>query len=231
MSDVVFSGHQPNFLPYMGFFYKMFRSDVFVLDDDVQYSSDGWHNTNFLKVGGRRHRITIPVSYSFGDPINEVRISYAKKWKPKLLSTVEMNYRKYPHFEEGIELLKSGLDRDFEHLADLNIHLLRKIADGFSFRCKLLIASKDLKTELRNNQRNIWQCEQVGGTVYLSGDGGAVYNDEGAYARHGIELRYSEYKPVVYRQADWKPFAENLSVLDYILNRGFQIPEEWRDIQ
>ena len=46
----VFSGHQPNFIPYMGFFYKIFQSDVFVLDDDVQYSRSGLHNANFLNV-------------------------------------------------------------------------------------------------------------------------------------------------------------------------------------
>ena len=92
--EVVFSGHQPNFLPYMGFFYKMFRSDVFVLDDDVQYSSKAWHNTNFIKVNGEKHRITVPVSYDYGAAINRVKIDYSREWSRKLLETVKDSYDK-----------------------------------------------------------------------------------------------------------------------------------------
>ena len=32
---MILTSHQPNFLPYMGVFYKAFKSDVLVLSDDV----------------------------------------------------------------------------------------------------------------------------------------------------------------------------------------------------
>ena len=92
----VFSGHQPNFIPYMGFFYKIFQSDVFVLDDDVQYSRSGLHNANFLNVNQTRHKVTVPVSYRYGDKINEVEISYETDWISKLLKTIQMSYGKAP---------------------------------------------------------------------------------------------------------------------------------------
>lgn len=222
----VFSGHQPNFLPYMGFFYKMHRSDVFVLDDDVQFSRQEYQNTNFILVGGSKHRLTIPVSYNYGDKINEVRICYDGNWQKKLLNTVMMNYKKAPHFQEGYELLESHIDGRYELLADMNISLIREIADRFGIVCKILIASQAVPTELQKNERNVYQCKTLGCDVYYSGVGGKAYNDAKLYAENGIEIAYSDYKPVVYKQRA-KAFVENLSVLDYIFNMGYKLPESW----
>ena len=63
--------------------------------------------------------------------------------------------------------------------------------------------------------------------MYYSGAGGREYNDEKAYAENGIELVYSDYVPVRYRQYHKKDFMENLSVIDYIFNCGYKIPEGW----
>lgn len=227
MKKTVFSGHQPNFLPYMGIFYKMFQSDIFVLDDDVQYSSKAYHNTNFIKVNGKKFRITIPVNYEFGDPINEVQICYDRKWERKLLSTLMMNYGKARHFDEGYELIERHINAEHTHLADLNIRLIMEIAERFRFGCQFVIASKSIPTSLKKNQRNIYQCLTLGGNVYYSGIGGKSYNDEENYSSNGIRLVYSDYMPIRYEQVG-NGFIENLSVLDYIFNKGFKLPENWR---
>lgn len=228
MSNYVFSGHQPNFLPYMGYFYKMFQSDVFVLDDDVQYSQGAYHNTNFIKVNGRRFKITVPVSYDYRDPINAVRICYERNWQRKLLRTISINYGKAPHFEEGYSLLEEHISRNYEYLADLNIVLIKDIVERLHIGCKILVASQDIPTELTSNARNIYQCLALGGNVYYSGIGGKDYNDEAAYRENGIDLVYSDYEPVKYRQVGGGEFIENLSVIDYIFNQGFHLPDSWR---
>ena len=88
MKDVVFSGHQPNFLPYMGFFYKIFKSDIFVLDDDVQYTSSGCshkdgitvrHNSNVIRVGDEAKKITVPVKQELGDRIALARWAFPRR--------------------------------------------------------------------------------------------------------------------------------------------------------
>lgn len=227
MGMVVFSGHQPNFLPYMGYFYKMYRSDVFVLDDDVQFSPKDYTNRNYINVGGEKHLVTIPITYRFGDPINKVEISYVKDWQRKLLATLKMNYGKAEHFKDGYSLITDAFSLRFRYLCEMNIWLIEEIAKKFGFGCRIVLASKDVPTNLTKNDRNIYQCEALGGTVYYSGLGGKTYNDEDAYKQHGIELEYSDYTPVVYRQCWHKPFIENLSVLDYIFNCGYQVPEGW----
>ena len=228
-TQIIFSGHQPNFLPYMGYFYKMFRSDVFVLDDDVQFSSKEYTNKNYIRVNGERYRITIPVSYEFGDLINKVKISYATDWAVKLIKTIEMNYGKAKHYEEGFEFISRHLCRKYELLCDLNTYMIKEIAGRFDIQTNIIIASQRFgNTGLVRNARNIYQCEQLGGTVYYSGIGGKSYNDEISYAKKGIRIQYSDYTPVQYKQVGRKPFLENLSVLDYIMNCGFELPEEWK---
>ncbi len=237
MKDLVFSGHQPNFLPYMGFFYKIYKSDIFVLDDDVQYtnkeyaSMDGvrvGHNSNAIRIGSGRGKITIPVSYEFGDKINEVKICYNIRWREKLLKTIKYNYGKHPFFELGFSLLEGAFCKDYEKLYDLNRHLLDEIINGFGLTAKIVTASIDVPTKLKKNDRNIYQCKSLGANVYYSGAGGGrEYNDEEAYENNGIKLVYSDYIPVPYRQYHRKDFIENLSVIDYIFNCGFELPERW----
>lgn len=225
----VFSGHQPNFIPYLGFFYKMLRSDVFVLDDDVQYSNDGLHNANFLKIGGSRYKIVVPVNVKFGDRINEARICYERNWVDKMLKTIKMNYGKTPFFEEGYEFMSRHLNAGYELLSDMNIAMISEIAERLGLQTKIVIASKDVPTDRKNNERNVYQCVQLGADVYYSGVGGKAYNDEQMYADDGIKIVYSDFKPFVYRQTG-KEFVDNLSIIDYVMNMGFTMPNEWKKL-
>ena len=44
---------------------------------------------------------------------------------------------------------------------------------------------------------------------------------------HGIDLIYSDYEPVVYPQVG-KRSAINMCVIDYVMNCGFVLPQEWK---
>ncbi|MCD8397561.1 MAG: WbqC family protein [Lachnospiraceae bacterium] len=205
----------------------MFQSDIFVFDDDVQYSRTGLHNSNYIRVGDQKFRIIIPCSYPHGALINQVEINYEKPWMDKLLKTVWMNYKNARYFEETFEMLERNLIVKHRFLANLNLSLLMEISRRFGLSCRIVIASRDVPTQLKKNERNVYQCEQLGGTVYYSGTGGKEYNDEEMYEGNGIKVMYSDYKPVQYRQCKREGFIEDLSVLDYIFNQGFNLPEEW----
>lgn len=227
MRDIIFSGHQPNFLPYMGFFYKMYNSDKFVLDDDVQYSKGQYHNFNFIRIAGKKYRITVPVTYKYGDLIKDVKICYDRSWHIKLLKTMQVYYHKSPFFDVGYDFLERHLLKKKRFLCELNCELITEIADKFGFNCRLFIASEDVPTNAKSNERNIQQCKKLCGNIYYSGIGGKAYNDIELYTKNGIKVIYSDYEPVKY----WQPgneFLENLSVIDYIFSCGFQLPERWK---
>lgn len=223
----VFSGHQPNFMPYLGYIYKIYCSDIFVLDDDVQFSNTEYQNFNYLKIQGKRSKMTIPVNYNFGDNINNVKVANGN-WKRKLLKSIEMNYSKANHFEEGYEFIEKHIKADYEFLFDLNYNSIVEIVNKMGIKTEIVIASKEVPTALKKNERNVYQCTKLGCNIYLSGTGGKKYNNEKLYQDNNINIIYSDYKPVQYNQVG-KEFIGNLSVLDYIMNEGFSIPEIWKN--
>ena len=68
--------HQPNFLPYLGFFDKLYRCDVFVLYDTAQFVKREFHNRNrIIGTHGEPQWLTVPVSVRFGQRIADVSIA------------------------------------------------------------------------------------------------------------------------------------------------------------
>ena len=56
--------HQPNYLPWLGFFDKIKRSDIFVIFDNVQYPRGKNHfgNRNKIKIPNKDKWLTVPVA-------------------------------------------------------------------------------------------------------------------------------------------------------------------------
>ena len=54
--------HQPEHLPWIGFFNKMMNADVLVILDDVQYRKRYFQNRNQILVNGEKKYIGVPVN-------------------------------------------------------------------------------------------------------------------------------------------------------------------------
>ncbi|MBU2027138.1 MAG: WbqC family protein, partial [Proteobacteria bacterium] len=67
--------HQPQYLPWLGYFDKIDRADVFVLLDTVQFKKNEWQNRNRIKAAAGPQWLTVPVTYKFPQRINEVGIN------------------------------------------------------------------------------------------------------------------------------------------------------------
>lgn len=101
----VLASHQPDFFPWMGYFYKIFQSDMFVFSDNVQYSKSGRHNYNLILTQNGPLRLTMPIHYH---PINlnELEIAIDEKYIWKTLKTLQMAYSKAPHFAEAYPVIE-----------------------------------------------------------------------------------------------------------------------------
>ena len=211
--------HQPDYIPWLGLFYKMYLSDVFVHLDDAQYSNEAAHNYNKIKTSNGELRLKFPVEQHMGDLINVVRPKYELKWREKHLKTMEMNYSKASFFKDTFSELRDVFMVDYPNVASLNIAINEYIAGKFGIKPKF-IRSSVLNIHSGREERVIDLTLAVGGDRYISGNGAHAYQTEEHFTDRGVELWYLDYKPIVYPQIRGQ-FLPCLSVLDYIFNCGY----------
>ena len=227
---LVLASHQPDFFPWMGYFYKIFQSDIFVFSDNVQYSKTGMHNYNYILTNNGKLRVTLPIHYHVAN-LNELYIAEDFSWIRKTLKTLEMEYSKAAHFEEAYPVIEDLITscNDLNDLATFNTLCIIRLCMlfGLGEKGRLFQMSSDLDLKNRKDARIIEMCKRFNADTYYSGAGAKDYHIEEDYAKNGIKLVYSDYKPVIYPQVAKAP-ALNMSVIDYVMNCGFELPKEWK---
>lgn len=225
----IVSIHQPCYIPYLGIFYKIWQSDVFVFLDDAQYSNGYVFDWNRIKTSQGEARLKIPLERKFGDLLTEVKPKDFLGWREKHLKTIEMNYKKAPYFAEVFFDFRECLMAGYGSLAELNMATVKLFMEKFGWNVSAC-RSSDMKLETRSEARVIEIVKRVGGEIYLSGTGGRNYQTEEHFGDAGIKLIYSDFKPMEYRQ-QWGSFLPNMSVLDYCMNEGFDIERFFEKIR
>lgn len=212
--------HQPNFIPWIGYFYKICRSDVFVILDDVQYTKNSFINRNKIKTPNGANWLTMPViAGKLSQAINETWYFEKNKNVQKIKKTVELNYRKSPFFDEYFVPFCNCLDFDAEQVAAFNANLLFWINSQLDINTEIVLTSALPGIEGSSTDRLVAICKTLGGDRYLSGTGGANYQEEELFNANGISLTYSDFVHPVYNQV-YGGFLPYMSVIDYLFNVG-----------
>lgn len=211
--------HQPNYLPWLGYFYKIYESDVFVFLDDAQFSNSGMHNYTYIKSYEGTYRLKYPVQQSLGDKIFKVRPKNELGWRDKHLNIIRNFYGKAAHFNLIFRDYENLLLDDYENIAQLNSSIIRFFSKKLGLKTTF-INSSDLNIDLKQEEKLIKICKFLNGKIYYSGTGAKSYQNENNFVREGIDLRYSSFKQFHYPQLG-NQFEPNLSVLDFIMNNGY----------
>ena len=214
--------HQPNFFPWLGYFDKIRRADIFVFLDGVDYPRSGsggmgsWCNRVRINVGGAPHWLTAPVKrMALGQPISAARIDDSKPWRRKALKTLRGAYAKAPNCDAALEFLSPLLLRETDNLADYNMANIQAIATRLGLQT-CFVRESDLSLDGTATERLINIVTALGGTGYLSGGGAGDYQQEDLYARAGIDLVMQGFEQRPYRPA--ADFLPGLSIIDYLMH-------------
>jgi hypothetical protein len=224
--------HQPNFLPWLGFFDKLRLADVFVLLDLAQIPRGKANlatRTHILGRNGPRW-LSLPVHR---DSESTYRDGTVMDGALGVVWGIVSDYYYYggaPHFGDHANGLKRLLRlAEGCRLSEANEVLIRwALAEmGADWGHKLLLQS-ELEVEADKTVLPVLLCMATGADTYLSGQGAASYNDPVVFEMADIELCYQRFEPLPYPQQgrETGEFVPGLSIVDALFNVGGEAVRE-----
>lgn len=212
--------HQPNFCPWLGYFAKILRCDLFVLLDNAQFVKNGWTNRVRIKTPRGAQWLTVPVLTKgrFGQRIAEVAINDRVKWRKKVIKSLEANYARADYFKTHFPEIAEAISEASPNLCELNVTLIEKITRVLDLDVRF-VRGTSLQSTGQKTDLLISIVKAVGGSTYLSGDGAAGYLEEDKFRSTGIRFERNNFHHPVYPQL-WGDFVPGLSILDALFNLG-----------
>ena len=213
--------HQPNYMPWLGYFHKIAIADAFVFLDNVQYSKNGYINRAKVFGPGGPKWLTVPVTYDYGNLISEVQPA-SPDWQSSHLDILSNYYRSAPCFSTVWPQLTDLYHKvPYTDLASINRALIEGFANALGLCCRFMLSSSIPTRELTSDDRIVSLVASIDSEgTYLSGSGGAVYQDHSKFSDAGLQLQYTEFEHPRYDQGR-SQFTEGLSILDALFYLGW----------
>ena len=225
---MIASIHQPNYLPWLGFFNKIAMSDVFVIFDDVQFPTGKkgfFGNRNKIKTNSGELWLTVPVlDRSKCKNFNEIQINY-NGWNDKHTKNIENFYRKSQYFDvyyKDIESILFQAEHYNYSFSELSINLIKHFMNVMDIDTKLVYSSEICKdVDLTGMDKIFYILEQLKVDTYISSDGPGSrrYIKEEDFDDKNIELIWQKFEHPIYNQM-YGDFISHLSIIDLLFNCG-----------
>jgi hypothetical protein len=223
MKEIKVAIHQPNFMPWLGYFHKMSLVDIFVLLDDVQVPTGKSFATRVLiKTNTGELWVSVPTQHkSDKNDFNGVQVLNSN-WKNKSLKTIRLAYQKAPHFKTYSEAFEEAFLRASTTLFELNYSLLVFLKESLELKTEFVRSSElGVGEDVSGADKIMATLKAVSATTYVSGAGSGSkrYINEEDFKAEGINLVWQKFSSQPYSQLHGE-FIPTLSALDYLFNCG-----------
>lgn len=193
--------HQPNFLPWMGYFYKMAQCDTFVFLDNVEFTKQSFTKRVHIHKGYGSEEdqyITVPLErHSDHSLIMELNIAQEQQWQQKITRQLYEAYHKAPFYHQVEPLIEAFFSKpQIQHsFSAYTIDIISYASNLLGLNTTLHTASQlNLEKSDIDESINLKILKHLGGTVYISGQGAKKYQDETQFHKENIVLEYSDFK-------------------------------------
>ena len=222
--------HQPDFMPWLGFFKKLTKVDTWIVLDHVTNNPRDaafWGRRVKILVNRKPFWLSIPLKKpqeagNISVPIKEMRIE--EKLKPALekqLKTIKESYSKTPFFFEISPMIEEYYSDFSQLLRDKNTTFIEKIIKNLKITCKIIYSS-DLKITGKSTKLLVDLLYAIGAEKYICGDGAKSYQNDQYFKEKKIQLEYNNFQHPAYQQANSITFVPGLSIIDVVANIGFK---------
>jgi hypothetical protein len=222
------SGHQPCYLPWLGYFHKLYLCDTFVYMDTVQYLENDWNNRNQIRTPNGTQWLTVPIDrdQSSGKRLDQIviygyeRPDLRKFWQNTHWRSICANYRKAPYFSDyAPELEEIYLRTSWRFLVDLCWHQFTLFLRWLGMTDKKVVRMSEVQFEGQKDHLVLDHCLKLGADKVVFGTHGRDYVSVDMFRKKGIDVYFQEYKHPCYRQR-FDGFIPYMSILDLIFNHG-----------
>lgn len=225
MSKKIVTIHQPDFMPWLGFFVKINKADTYVVLDHVinKYNDQSWFRRVKLatKMGEFWLSISVkkPTSSSF-IAINQMQINSNINYT-KAIKTVEQIYTNTPFYKEIFPIVEEWFSSDETLLSIRNINFIKNIMSILDIDTEVVYSSQ-LDCKCKSNDLLIEILKSQQADIYLCGDGADGYQQDKLFLENNIIVEYNNFKPQEYSQTNTKTFQSGLSIIDILMNIGIE---------
>ena len=221
---MILTGHQPNYLPYPGFFDKIAQADAFLIVDTVQFVKRGpfgWIHRNRIRTAQGWQWLSLPVKThgKFHQRICDAELDNRLPWRRKHLRSLSLSYAKAPHFGEHREFFQDLYGREWQRLAPICEEIIRYLIGAFGLEAEVFRLS-DRDVGGKGTDLIVNFCREYGADTYISGMHGRDYLDLPAFEKAGIQVVFQDYQSPVYPQCHSGEFIPGLSAIDLLFNVG-----------
>jgi hypothetical protein len=221
LTNMTIGIHQPNYLPWIGYFNKMKQCDKFVIFDDVQLPlGKNFETRTSIKTNQGPFELVLPIrGKTFNLMIKDAEID-GVKWRKNHLRTLELAYSKSLWFDNYYPFLKALYVIEWHNLRELNVEIIKDLAKMLKIKSEIILSS-DLKANSQGEDKILDIITELGGDTYISGAGAGSrrYIKEEDFNKKDIKLIWQDFKDPIYTQLHGD-FVPRMSVIDLLMNMG-----------
>jgi len=218
--------HQPNYLPWPGYFYKLWLCDTFIFLDHVKLNKQGLTRRTYIpKLSAPQEKsfLTVPlIKHPDHTIINALTIDHTKDWATKHYHHIYEQYHSselandlWPKLEEWFHNAK-----EYELLADWNVFLIKQLM-GYIGIERNTICSTSLNITGVKDDMHTEIIAKVAGTAYISGKSGTAYRLDSSFNTAGIHIIDTDFLSYLnsnpYKETN---FQAGLNILDILFQMG-----------
>ena len=212
---------QPSYVPWLGYFYMIQKSDIFIYYDTVQYDNGGWRNRNRVLCGDNIKWLTLSLNKkSMPCNLSERHLNRIELKNDCQFSQNKNTLYNYYHSYKNLDILNRLYPENLGKsimICDSLVEHNNLILDYLNIKTKILRASEinygHITTGDNKNRNLLNLLKAVEATQYISGLSAKAYMDLKLFEEQKINVLWNNYQP---------HDKDTLSCIHYLLAEGRQ---------
>jgi len=214
---------QPTYLPWLGYFEMIDKSDIFVVYDHVQFVKKSWHHRNKIKNNNGELLLSLPTKRKhLKTPIYDISLSseYERVLNNHWMS-IYYAYKNSRFFGDYSESLSELYTSKYSSLMELTVTFIKYFCKQMGIKTRIEFSSKlNLDDQLTNGTEKIADiCKQVNISTLYDANGAKDIIEIKILKNNNINVIFQNYQHPVYTQM-FGEFIPYMSIIDLIMNEG-----------